>query len=119
MLAQAAVGVPGVAIDADGGIVLAPGRNRRSSRVMTDLDHDAFGGLRAFLDVAAGWKGPVKWQLTGPVTLGLAFVHAGMAEGPAFELAAGPCASTSAPIGEAVAKVVPSARRWSSSTSQA
>ena len=107
MLAQAAVGVPGVAIDADGGIVLAPGRNRRSADVTTDLDHDAFGGLRAFLDVAAGWKGQVKWQLTGPVTLGLAFVRAGMAEGPAFELAARAVRQHVRAIGEAVAEVVP------------
>jgi len=31
---------------------------------LPDLDHDAFGGLRGFLEVAAGWKGPVKGQVT-------------------------------------------------------
>jgi len=106
MLAQAAVGVPGVAIDERGRIVLAPGPSRRSAEVLTDLDHDAFGGLRGFLEVAAGWKGPVKWQLTGPVTLGLAFVRAGMPVAPAFALAARAVRERLRTIGEAVAEVV-------------
>ena len=106
MLAQAAVGVPGVTIDERGRIVLAPGPSRRSAEVLTDLDHDAFGGLRGFLEVAAGWKGPVKWQLTGPVTLGLAFVRAGMPVAPAFALAARAVRERLRTIGEAVAEVV-------------
>ena len=32
---------------------------------MTDLDHDAFGGFRAFLAAAAGRTAPVKWQFVG------------------------------------------------------
>jgi hypothetical protein len=107
MLAQAAVGVPGVAINECGRIVLESGPSRRSAEVLTDLDHDAFGGLRGFLEVAAGWKGPVKWQLTGPVTLGLAFVRAGMPVAPAFELAARAVRQRLRTIGEAVAEVVP------------
>ena len=45
--------------------------------VVLDLDHEAFGGLRAFLAAAVGRRGPVKWQVVGPVTMGLARAHRG------------------------------------------
>ena len=41
--------------------------------VETDIGHDAYGGLRAFLSDASArqYRGPVKWQFVGPVTLGV------------------------------------------------
>jgi len=88
MLGQAAVGMVGLAVDDDGGLVVDPRRVRLGPDPVTDLDHDAFGGLRAFLEAAVGWDGPVKWQFTGPVTFGLALVQGGVAPSLAFELAA-------------------------------
>jgi methionine synthase II (cobalamin-independent) len=55
--------------------------------VKTDLDHDAYVGLRTFLEFAQGYTGPVKWQFTGPVTLGLALIRAGVPMHTAFEVA--------------------------------
>ena len=94
-------------VDDDGGLVVDPDRVAPRPRSVTDLDHDAFGGLRAFLDVAAGWDGPVKWQFTGPVTFGLALVQGGVAPSLAFELAARAVRRHLQSIGEAVAAVVP------------
>ena len=55
MIAQALVGISGVTLGQYGSIavdVAAPRSGRRRSP--TDLDHDAYGGLRAFLATAAG-----------------------------------------------------------------
>ena len=52
-----------------------------------DLGHDAFGGLRAFLAAAQGRKGPVKWQLTGPITFGMALWRTGVVAPVAFDVA--------------------------------
>jgi len=87
MLAQAGAGIPGVDIDAHGGLVVDRATVDPWVPIDTDLDGDAFGGLRAFLDVAQGWRGPVKWQFTGPITFGLALLRAGVPREAAFELA--------------------------------
>src|SRR4030095_6606294 len=47
----------------------------------------AFGGLRAFLAAAVGRRGPVKWQVVGPVTLGLALIRRGAPPALAFDIA--------------------------------
>ena len=55
--------------------------------IRTDLDHDAFASVRAFAEAARGRQGPIKWQLTGPVTLGLALVREGVLASEAFDVA--------------------------------
>jgi hypothetical protein len=87
MLAQAAVGIRGVAIAPDGDLVVDPRRVDPLVTIAADLDHDAFGGLRAFLEAAVGREGPVKWQLTGPITLGLALCRKGVPASSAFDVA--------------------------------
>ena len=87
MLGQAAAGVPGVAVSDAGFLVIDRPRLDPEGEIDTDLDHDAFGGFRAFLAAAAGLRQPVKWQLAGPVTLGVALVHAGAPARLAFALA--------------------------------
>jgi methionine synthase II (cobalamin-independent) len=87
MVAQAAVGIPGVYVQPDGSILLNPRRIDPVAPITTDLDHEAFGGLRVFLEVARGRTEPVKWQLTGPITLGLALMHAGAPANLAFDIA--------------------------------
>ena len=49
--------------------------------ISTDIGHDAFTGLRAFLDLAGKVRldgAAVKWQFVGPVTLGVALHRAGL-----------------------------------------
>jgi len=91
MIAQAAHGIHGVTVLDDGSLrvdaeavefgltagvpvdaVLAPPEN---------------GGLLRFLERIEGRQAPVKVQLTGPVTLGLALARAGVACRPAFAIA--------------------------------
>jgi methionine synthase II (cobalamin-independent) len=48
-----------------------------------------FTSWRAFLDAVAGRTDPIKLQLTGPITLGLVLVDAGVPADLAFRVAAG------------------------------
>ncbi|HEX7168388.1 MAG TPA: hypothetical protein VF230_15515 [Acidimicrobiales bacterium] len=87
MLAQVAVGLPGVAVGDDGAIAI----DRRRFGPVDDgapLCTEAWAGTLAFLDACAGRTAAIKVQLTGPVTLGLAFVDAGARASRAFEVAA-------------------------------
>lgn len=90
-VAQVLQGVPGVGIGDDGEprvdvARFAPGAADASE----PLDTDAWGGALALLDALAadGHAGPVKLQLAGPVTVGLALIHAGVPARDAFGAAA-------------------------------
>ena len=85
MLGQAIAGLDGVTIT-DGRISLVGSGPALDARPETDLDHDAFGGMRAFIEVAGRRTEPVKWQVTGPVTLGLGLLHAGLPATKAFAI---------------------------------
>jgi hypothetical protein len=87
MIAQAVVGIPGVSLGQYGSIAVDVAELDPLAPVTTDVSHDAFVGFRAFLDAAQGHTGPVKWQLTGPITLGLALTRAGALPSVAFEVA--------------------------------
>jgi hypothetical protein len=87
ILAHGLVGVRGVMIDDAGDVRLDLDRLDPLAAIRLDPDHDAFGGLRAFLDAAAGRQGPVKWQVVGPVTLGLALMRRGAPPALAFDIA--------------------------------
>jgi hypothetical protein len=77
MLAQAARGIPGVTVAPDGGLVVDPAGLEAPS-VATVAGFDVgHAGLLAFLDAVAGRSGPVKLQLTGPLTLAAALVDGG------------------------------------------
>ncbi|HKA04334.1 MAG TPA: hypothetical protein VKD67_08390 [Acidimicrobiales bacterium] len=109
MLGQVAAGVPGVAVTHDGRLVVDRPRLDPEAEIVTDLDHDAFGGFRAFLSVAAaaGGRQPVKWQFTGPVTLGVALVHAGVPARLAFTLARRAVQTHLRALNHAVASALP------------
>jgi len=109
MLAQASVGIAGVAADADGSISVDLDRFDAEASVSPDLAHDAFGGLRAFLDAAAGRTGAVKWQATGPVTLGLALHRRGVGAADAFAMAGRAVGAHIHAVQEAVASALPAA----------
>ena len=58
ILAHGLVGVRGIAIDEDGDVRVDVDRLDPLAAVVLDPDHDAFGGLRAFLAAAVGRRGP-------------------------------------------------------------
>ncbi len=108
MLGQAVAGLPGVTLTGTGLQLSGDGPSLDGS-LDTDLDHDAFGGFRTFLEVAKGRTQPVKWQVTGPVTLGLGLLHAGMTSPAAFEQAELAVSARIKALGAAVAEALPDA----------
>ncbi|MFZ9156585.1 MAG: hypothetical protein ACO230_00670 [Ilumatobacteraceae bacterium] len=107
MIAQAVVGIRGISLGQYGSLVVDPSQIDPFAPVVTDLQHDAFVGLRAFLDVVAGRTAPVKWQFTGPVTLGLSLVRAGVPVHLAFDVAVRAVRSHVRNIHEHIASVLP------------
>lgn len=88
MVAQGAWGIAGVDVLADGSLRIDDPRLDPEAPLTTSgLDGEPFVGLRAFLGAAAGRRGPVKLQVTGPVTLGLALHAAGVDAARAFAVA--------------------------------
>ena len=78
-VAQALIGVPGVALGQYGALAVDCAALDPDVEVATDLDGQQFIGLRAFLREGRdrGHTGPVKWQFLGPISVGLALVRAG------------------------------------------
>lgn len=107
MIAQAVVGIRGVTAGQYGSLTVDVDRMDPDAPVVTDIDHDAFGGLRAFLALAKGRQAPVKWQFTGPVTLGQSLVRAGVPERVAYDVALGAVRSHLQSIHRAVADALP------------
>ncbi len=89
MIPQGLWGIAGVEVDEDGSFrVPDPGVLDPTAELGDrQLLGRPFATWRAFLDAAAGRTDPVKLQLTGPVTLGLALVDAGAPATRAFEVA--------------------------------
>ena len=86
-VAQAVVGVRGVTFGPYGSLAVDPRRLDPVAAVRTDLDHDAFGGFRAFLAQAPSDLTAVTWQFIGPITLGRALLRAGAPTDLAFATA--------------------------------
>src|SRR5262245_24146507 len=108
MLGQAVAGLPGVTVTDAGPQIVGDGPPVGASPE-TDLEHEAFGGLRAFLAAAQGRTQPVKWQVTGPVTLGMGLLHAGMKVPAAFEVAELAVPARIKALGAAIAEALPDA----------
>ena len=109
MIAQALVGIGGVTLGQYGSIAVDADHLDPAAAVETDIGHDAYGGLRAFLADAAArqLRGPVKWQFTGPVTLGAALTRVGVPAERAFVVAAAAVRAHVAAIATAVAEALP------------
>ena len=86
-VAQAMAGMQGITIGQYGSISVDALQVDPLAPVVTDLQHDAFVGLRTFLEAAKGHTGWVKWQFVGPVTFGHALMRAGVPMSEAFEAA--------------------------------
>ncbi len=114
MLGQAVVGVRGVYLDADGGLVVDPSLVKPNATVATDFDRDAFSGMRAFLDLATKVRldgAAVKWQFVGPVTLGVALHRAGLDRESAFDLALAAVRDRLAALSSEVTAALPNSRQ--------
>jgi hypothetical protein len=111
MIAQGVVGIPGVMVGQYGSIAVDVRRLDPADEVATDVGRDGFVGFRTFLSAAsaAGADGrPVKWQLVGPVTLGLALVRAGAPADVAFDVAVNAVRAHVRTLAEEVAAALPS-----------
>jgi hypothetical protein len=88
MVAQAAWGIAGVQVLPDGSLSLDdPILDPRAPLTTVGIDGEPFVGLRAFLGAVAGRRSPIKLQLTGPVTLGIALLALGVPADRAFSVA--------------------------------
>jgi hypothetical protein len=89
MIPQAVWGLGGVALADDGTLSVPDPSSLDPEAPLADaeLDGRPFASWRAFLDVVAGRTDPIKLQLTGPLTLGLALVDAGVPVEQAFRVA--------------------------------
>ncbi|MGY6500872.1 MAG: hypothetical protein ACXIVQ_08295 [Acidimicrobiales bacterium] len=88
MIAQAAWGIPGVHVAPDGSLDLTlDDLDPAAPLADPGLAGEPFLTLRTFLAAVSGRTTPVKLQLTGPVSLGLALHAAGAEPGRAFAVA--------------------------------
>ena len=88
MVSQGAWGLRGVDIGEDGVVCLVGELDPHDPfEQEPTIDGPAFTGLRAFLEATRHRTSPIKLQLTGPVTLGLALVEAGAPVDLAFDTA--------------------------------
>ncbi|MGD9704940.1 MAG: hypothetical protein AB7Q42_10905 [Acidimicrobiia bacterium] len=89
LIAQGVIGIRGVTLGQYGSLAVDVRRVDPLADVETRFEHEAFAGLRAFLEHAAAVRpaGPVKWQFVGPITLGTALMRAGVPANVAFEVA--------------------------------
>lgn len=89
MLAQAAWGIPGVEVTELGELRVDPTRlDPEAPLDAAALDDEPFSSTLAFLRAVAQRAAPVKLQLTGPVTLGLALSMSGAPDDVAYRVAA-------------------------------
>jgi hypothetical protein len=114
MLGQAVAGLTGLALDGDGMLEIssghAPDVGPGDASATALLETDAFVGFRTFLDLAGKVRfdgAPVKWQLIGPVTLGVALERAGVDRRGAFELASATVRASLAELSAAVTAALP------------
>lgn len=88
MLAQAAWGIDGVTVLSDGSLdVDARSVDPAAPLLDPGIGGEPFVALRAFLAAVAGRRAPIKLQLTGPVTLGIALHGLGVPAKRAFAVA--------------------------------
>jgi methionine synthase II (cobalamin-independent) len=108
MLAQGAWGLRGVQVGSDGTLdVVGDLDPAQPFDGEPDIEGPAFAGLRAFLHANRHRSTPIKLQVTGPVTLGLALVEAGAPVPEAFATAAEAVAVRARTVLETALRVAP------------
>jgi len=110
MIAQAAWGIPGVGVRPDGTIEVDPAALDPEAPVGDpQLGGAPFATFRAFLTAIEGRTGPVKVQVTGPVTLAVALVRAGAAPALACAVAVRAVRARARAVSDAVVAAAPEA----------
>jgi hypothetical protein len=108
MVAQAVIGIPGITVGQYGSLAVDLTKIDPLAPVETPLDPIAFAGLLAFLDAADPARTDrVKWQIVGPLTLGLTLVRAGVPVNVAFDVSVRAVRSHIQSIHERVDAVLP------------
>lgn len=108
-IAQSLIGIDGVTVGQYGAISVDASRVDVRHPVDTDLQTPALSAVRAFFAAAPDDLPAVKWQLIGPVTLGMALIRAGVPEADAFDVSVHAVRSHAAFLLDAVAARFPSA----------
>src|SRR5947209_14339187 len=88
MVVQAARGIAGVHLDSQANLSIDVDALDVNATVQPTFDSSSHAGLLAFLSLVAGREEPIKLQLTGPITLGIALADAGAPAELAFAVAA-------------------------------
>lgn len=110
MLAQAAWGLTGVAVGADGRLAVDPATlDPEAPLGDAALTGAPFATWQAFLAAVAGRTAPLKVQLTGPVTLAVALRRAGIVPELAVRIAGPAVRARSRALHDAVRAVAPEA----------
>src|SRR5581483_995530 len=113
MIAQAAYGIPGVTVAADGSLSVdgeaVESALAEGAPVDGELESAHYGGLLRFAELIDGRHDPVKVQLTGPVTLGLALTRAGVPARAAFAVAADAVQARARAVLDRIARHAPGA----------
>jgi hypothetical protein len=109
MIAQGAWGIPGVSVLPDGSLVVDDPGKVDPAAPLDDpgIRGEPFVTMRAFLGAVAGRSGPIKLQLTGPVTLGLALHAVGVPAARAFAVAGAAVRTRGAALVAAAAGAAP------------
>ena len=113
MISQGAWGLRGIEVD-EAGVLHVVGELDPGDPFGTSgpgLDGPAFGGFRAFLEATRHRTAPIKLQLTGPVTLALALVEAGVHADRAFATAAAAVKQRAVAMMEEATHIAPLASR--------
>ena len=120
MLPQALWGMAGVTIDAVDGAITVDTDRLDPEAPLGDpaLEGEPFVGLHVFLEAVRGRTAPVKAQLTGPVTLGLAISMYGVDEGLASDWRWTWCVNVHVCSWDVWPRLLPTCRLWCSSTSR-
>ncbi|CAN5695940.1 MAG: hypothetical protein ACR2JF_16530 [Iamia sp.] len=110
MLAQAAWGITGVDVAADGSLAVDPARLDPAAPLHDDgLTGAPFVTLQTFLSAVAGRTGAIKVQTTGPVTLACSLVAEGADPTVAAAVAGAAVRARAVALVDAVAAVAPDA----------
>jgi hypothetical protein len=108
MVAQAAYGIPGVTVLADGSLDIdRAGIDPEAPLTDAGFTSDGYVGLRAFLSAVTDRQGPIKLSLTGPVTLGVALHAAGVEADLAFRMSGSAVQQRARALVQHVAQRVP------------
>lgn len=113
LVAQAVVGIRGITLGQYGSLAVDVRQIDAVEPVVTRFEDEAFGGMRAFLDLAtrSGFAGPIKWQFVGPLTLGQALARAGVPANLAFDVAVRAVRAHLIAIHGHIASVLPGSRQ--------